>query len=172
MNIPIIPEVACAGTRESCEQAGIRDCVCTPVLHAEVLSMLVFEPRLSDVFFDLMSEKGDIEYALVGLDKYWDGRVDRPLRDYHQLSFLEAMDLVARTGDVLIGWSPSDGKQGNIGLTPRRRVKSALTPKPKFDNHELDLNPSDKASFRTWRMGEDVLVVLRHRFAVMSQTRE
>merc|ERR1719230_298226 len=68
--IPIIPEIAEAMTGDICDSIDIADYVSSEELHAQVLSTVSHEPRLSDVLHKLISETGDSEFAVEPLEVY------------------------------------------------------------------------------------------------------
>lgn len=170
--IPIIVEVREPETEEHCMHAQVLDFVDSVTMSAQVLAMVAYEPRMSAILHELISETGTMSFAIRDITEYLDPGED-PAED---VSFFDAMQLGLACEELVLGWSGRPGGGGEDephGSSPRRSTLiHAVSGLPSdftesqavclSEQLQWEMNPPDKITPRPWRHGPggDRLAVL------------
>lgn len=161
-DIPIIPEIRDTLTENICVSVKASDFIDSSGLPAQVLAMMAYQPRIADVLEEIISENGSVSFAIRKLDKYC-------LPVPSELSFFQARDIVAQSGDALVGWSLPLAQrhdeellhgQGEQGCFHRKMHEILHKVHPDSTSLEWQINPEDKSHVREWSIEDDRLVVL------------
>lgn len=166
--IPIIAETRDPDTEAHCRSIDVVDFVDSAVISAQVLAMVAYEPRLSEMLFELVSEYGKMAFEIRDLADYLEEGMYED-----EISFLDATRLALAHGDLLLGWSSmlfGQLAQPARGGSFEEAIGELASPGTEFDQsmhlgHDQlmwEMNPVDKATPRPWHCGSggDRLAVL------------
>lgn len=183
--IPIVAEVGDKETEEHCRHVRVHDYVDSAAISAQALSMIAYEPRLADMLYDFVSEKGRMNFAIRGIEHYVPKHVlDRFAQDNASLqetdiSFFDVVRLALQHDELVLGWSKEmlQRNEATGEMVPRASVltgsMSTDDDVPRSADDILaqtvwEMNPEDKLTRRRWFAGVDKLLVLCERQAFRS----
>jgi len=152
--IPVIPELRDMSSARLCRHINVFDFLQASVIPAQIISSIAVQPKIAPVLLSLLSSYNAAQITTSPMSNYRDS--DHLLDD--DISFWEAMNLAAQSGDVLIGWTK---EKKNDEADPDSLKQRATSPGLDLLN-ETDwvINPPDKMTKRSWSDETDLLLVI------------
>jgi len=105
-HIQIVPELKDPRSEHLARICNLTDSLDSSGMPVQVMAALSVQPRLKALMRDLVGDEGPLRFYIRRLDEYLPEMQVTPSR----LSFVEAQQIVASTGGVLVAWSERDNE--------------------------------------------------------------
>jgi len=154
-HIQIVPELKDPRSEHLAKVCNLTDTLDSSGMPVQVMAALSVQPRLRTLMRDLVGEDGGLRFFVRGIDEYLPENYLFPSK----LSFVQAQQIVASTGGVLVGWSERNTEMEKNKFVVELEIEV-------FHQHHVEphiqwiFNPPNKTHERPWSASDRLAVLV------------